>query len=180
MAIAHAKQWVQAPIADVWAVWSQLEAWTYWAGVGEVTLERRGAEHEHGPGAIRTLSLMGLTLREEVTARVDQQRLSYVVHSGLPVRSCEGEVVFDERPHGTVVRWRVDLKPRVPGTGPALVAALQLGMRYVLGRLENRMAPLEAHRAECPYADSPDGHHPSLRLKGRNVVRRALLHTRRF
>jgi hypothetical protein len=68
--------------------------------------------------------------------------------------------------------------PRIPATGRVIAVGARLTLNHVLDRLENRMAPLASHRSECPYADSPDGKIPGLRLPGRAALKRALLQAR--
>lgn len=172
------KRWIEAPPDDVWAVLTTHTGWTYWAGVGVVTLDRPGRDSPNGVGAIRVVRAPGLTLREQVTAFEPGERLAYRILSGAPTRNHAGEITLEERPHGTVVRWTVEFEPRVPGTGRVLAAGMRLTLSYILGRLENRMAPLEKHRSECPYADAPDGKNPGLRLRGRAAIHRALLAAR--
>ena len=171
MVTLHAKGFMKAPPADVWAVFTELEGWTYWAGVGQVTREQPGRDELNGVGAIRATHLVGPPIREQVTVFEPHSRYGYTLLSGAPIKDHAGEVVFEERPHGTVVRWTVNFKPTVPGTGWVIGKTVELALKHILSRLNNRMAPLEDHRVECPYADSQDAPSSYL-LKGRRAIAR--------
>ncbi len=175
MAAIDEKQWVEASCEDVWAVCTEFEGWSFWAGVGAVEIETPGEGGPNTVGTVATVQAPGLTLRFRVTALERPNLLCYTLLSRGPFRGHTGRIVFEARPHGTVVRWHVDFSPRVPGTRRAVAFATGLALRFVLERLENRLAPLEKHRSHCPYSDAPDGKGPTLRLRGRAALRRALL-----
>ena len=170
------RQWIEARPEDVWAVLTEHEGWTFWAGVGRVTLEQPGTDSRNGVGAIRIIRAPGATLREQVTVFEAPTLFEYTILTGAPVRDYVGSLRLEERPHGTLVHWHVSFRPRVPGTGRVVSAIFRTALRFVPGRLGNRMAPLEKHRTECPYGDGQDGRPRRLSLTGRSArPRRGLL-----
>ncbi len=99
----------------------------------KVVLEREGDPPPNGVGAIRRLSTGGPTLREEVLVYEPGRRFSYTLLSGLPVRDHVGTVELTANDGGTAVVYAVRTTPTVPLAGGAVVAAIKLAIRQLLG-----------------------------------------------
>ena len=93
--------------------------------IRKATLEREGDPAPNGLGAIRVLSLVGPPLREEVVAYEPDQRFSYALLSGLPVRDYLGSVELSADGAGTQMAYTVRLTPTVPLVGAAVVAVVK-------------------------------------------------------
>lgn len=160
-------RYVPGPVQAVWDVYTELEGWTYWAGVGIVTLEREGRTETNGVGAIRSIDLVGPAIREEVVRFEPPHHFAYTVLSGVPVKGHLGEVTLESEGVGTRITWSVRFEPRVLGTGGLLKRIIRRALDSILSQLANRMADDATHRAQCPY--SPDKRHqphPLARLAG--------------
>jgi uncharacterized protein YndB with AHSA1/START domain len=96
-------------------------------------LEREGEPAPNGVGAIRVLSSVGPPLREEVLAYERPSRFSYCVLSGLPVRDHVGTVALAPQGEGTKITYAVRLMPTVPLGGFAVVGAIKLAIKQLLG-----------------------------------------------
>jgi uncharacterized protein YndB with AHSA1/START domain len=96
-------------------------------------LEREGEPAPNGVGSIRVLSVAGPPLREETIAYEPPARFSYKLLSGLPLRDHVGTVELTPRDGGTRVVYAVHTTPTVPLAGAAVVAAVKLGVRQLLG-----------------------------------------------
>lgn len=96
-------------------------------------LEREGNPAPNGVGAIRVLSAVGPPLREEVLVYEPSQRFSYKLLSGLPVRDHVGTVELRPADGGTEVAYAVRTTPTVPLAGAAVVAAVKVGIKQLLG-----------------------------------------------
>ena len=145
-------RYVPGPLKAAWAVYTELEGWTYWANVGTAALEREGHETRNGVGAIRKITLVGPPVREEVTRFEPPHHFEYKVLSGVPTRNHHAAVTLEEEGTGTRLTWTVHFEPRVPGTGRAIRRVMRLVLESVLREFANRMADEAEHRAQCPYA----------------------------
>lgn len=96
-------------------------------------LEREGRPAPNGVGAIRVLGAVGPPLREEVLVYEPSQRFSYKLLSGLPVRDHVGTVELRPADGGTEVAYAVRTTPTVPLAGAAVVAAVKVGIKQLLG-----------------------------------------------
>jgi uncharacterized protein YndB with AHSA1/START domain len=96
-------------------------------------LDREGEPAPNGVGAIRVLGSVGPPLREEVIVYEPSTRFSYKLLSGLPVREHVGTVELTPQGDGTKVVYVVRLMPNVPVLGGAVVAAVKIAVKQLLG-----------------------------------------------
>ena len=96
-------------------------------------LEREGEPAPNGVGSIRVLSAIGPPLREETIAYEAPRRFSYTLLSGLPVRDHVGTVELSPSGDGTRVVYAVRTHPTLPLVGGAVVAAVKVGVKQLLG-----------------------------------------------
>lgn len=108
---------IAAPRGRVWEILSHHEGMPAWFPAREVVRRRPGSPEPDGVGAVRVVRASGLALEERITVFKPEERLEYVVVGGAPLRDHRGEVVLSRDPLGTSVRWRVEMAPRIPGTG---------------------------------------------------------------
>jgi uncharacterized protein YndB with AHSA1/START domain len=95
-------------------------------------LEREGDPAPNGVGAIRVLSAVGPSLREEVLAYQPSTRFSYTLISGAPVRDHVGTVELMPAGAGTKVVYAVRTTPTIPVVGPVVVAVVKQGIKQLL------------------------------------------------
>jgi hypothetical protein len=72
-------------------------------------------------------------MREEVLAYEPSTRFSYKLLSGLPVRDHVGTVELTPSGAGTKVVYAVQTTPTLPLVGGAVLVALKLGIKQLIG-----------------------------------------------
>jgi uncharacterized protein YndB with AHSA1/START domain len=92
-------------------------------------LEREGEPAPNGLGAIRRLTVVGPPLREEVIAYELDERFSYKLLSGLPVRDHIGTVKLTAAGGGTEMVYAVRTQPTVPVVGAIVVAVVKQAVK---------------------------------------------------
>jgi uncharacterized protein YndB with AHSA1/START domain len=129
---------IAAPPERIWAILADHEAMTEWLPVREVVRRRPGEGDPNGLGAVRVVRGSGLALEERITGFEPPRRLEYRLLEGAPVRDHRGEVCLEPDGDGTRVRWRVELRPLVPGTGWLLRRLVDRMLRAALRGLDRR------------------------------------------
>jgi hypothetical protein len=125
--------------ADPAAVFSLLknsDTWPRWSMFDSAVLERAGNDEPHGVGAIRIFSTRVSRAREQVTELISDQRLSYVLLSGLPLRNYQADVrLTPSGDGGTLIDWTASFQCR-HGTG----WFWRIFMNRILSRLAMQLA----------------------------------------
>ena len=126
---------VAAPPETVFDVLTDHRRYPEITPLRKAELEREGEPAPNGLGAIRVLSapLPGPPMREEVIAYERPRRFSYTILSGLPFRDHVGTVELTPSGDGTKVVYAVRTHPTVPLVGAAVVAAVKVGVKQLLG-----------------------------------------------
>jgi uncharacterized protein YndB with AHSA1/START domain len=104
----------------IWEILTDHEGMPRWFPAREVIRRSPGSPDPNGVGAVRVVRASGLAIEERVTAFEPGKRLEYVVTGGVPLRNHRGQVVLDtsdSEGDRCSVRWSVELRPRIPGTG---------------------------------------------------------------
>jgi hypothetical protein len=127
---------MQAPANAVWSRLIDHENMADWAPIRSARLAREGSPDRNGPGAVRHIRSLGTTIEEEVTEWQPPSRYQYRLTRGVPIRNHSGEVAIEPRGDKCCVRWTVEFKPRVPGTGFLIGLALRLALGGMLKRLD--------------------------------------------
>jgi uncharacterized protein YndB with AHSA1/START domain len=124
---------IDAPIDVVFDVLTDHRGYTRFSpAVRRVNLEQEGNPAPNGVGAIRAFPVIGPPVREQVTEYVAPTRFAYRILSGVPVREHTGVVDLSEQGGGTLMSYRVETTPRLPGyLGSGLTAFL----RFAVGQL---------------------------------------------
>jgi Polyketide cyclase / dehydrase and lipid transport len=102
--------------AAVFALLKNCNTWPRWSMFDSAVLERAGDDEPHGVGAIRVFSTRVSRAREQVTELIPNQRLSYVLLSGLPLRNYRAAVSLTPSGGGTLIDWTASFQCR-HGTG---------------------------------------------------------------
>ncbi len=93
------------------------DTWPRWSLFNSFELERAGNGECFGVGAIRTFSTRVSKTTEQVTELIPDQKLSYVLLSGLPLRNYQAVVQLSSPESGvTLVNWTASFQCRY-GTG---------------------------------------------------------------
>ena len=108
---------VPAPPEQVWEVVIDHKGWADWAGIKEAVLRCQGHPPPNGLGAIRVFRAKGLAIEEEIVGFEPPRRMEYRLTAGAPVRDHRGEVRLEPCDAGTLVIWKVEFRPLIPGTG---------------------------------------------------------------
>lgn len=128
-----------APPEVVWEWIADHERMREWMPVAEVVRRRPGRPDENGAGAVRTVRCSPFVYEEEIVASKPPERMEWVLKEGAPVREMKGEVLLTAEPGGTRIRWRLVLRPLVPGTGPLLRRAFERQVRRGLEGLAHKV-----------------------------------------
>ena len=127
-----------APLAITWSVLADQAGMAAWTPARTVTITHQGEPRPAGVGTIRVLSLVPLTICEQIIAVDEPNRLTYRLLSGIPVRDYVGQTILTGTDRGTDIVWTVTLTPRWPGTTFAVrrvVKALAAGLARQSERL---------------------------------------------
>ena len=89
----------------VWPLIEDAARFCEWGPWTQSGYDRPGDDSQHGPGAIRRISLGRTTTIERVLEADPTRRLSYEVVSGIPVRNYKAVVQLTPRPDGTLIHW---------------------------------------------------------------------------
>lgn len=122
-----------APSA-VWALLADSASWPTWTPIERAVVDRPAGPD--GTGELRSFTTGRVTVHEEVTERVPDSRLVYVLRSGLAVRDYRAEITL--RPAaggGTAIRWHTTFEAKVPGMGWVYRRALDKATRQFVAGL---------------------------------------------
>lgn len=120
---------IAAPPETVFAVLTDHRKYAELTPLRKSELEREGEPSPNGLGAIRKLTAVGPPLREEVIAYEPDERFSYKLISGLPVRDHVGTVKLTAVGAGTEMIYAVRTHPTVPVVGPVIVAVVKQAVK---------------------------------------------------
>lgn len=123
---------IAAPPETVFEVLTDHRRYAELTPLRKSELEREGEPAPNGLGAIRKLTAVGPPLREEVIAYQPDERFSYKLISGLPVRDHVGTVELTAKGSGTEMVYAVRTQPTVPVVGVAVVAAVKQGVKGLI------------------------------------------------
>jgi uncharacterized protein YndB with AHSA1/START domain len=123
------KREIAAPPETVFAVLTDHRKYSELTPLRKSELEREGEPAPNGLGAIRKLTAVGPPLREEVIAFEPDERFSYKLLSGLPVRDHVGTVELTADGSGTKMVYAVRTHPTVPVVGAVIVAVVKQAVK---------------------------------------------------
>ncbi|QWF80008.1 SRPBCC family protein [Amycolatopsis sp. CA-230715] len=96
----------------------------------------RAAERPGDIGAIRSVGLWPVLLREETVEYEQDRKHSYRFAGFAPVKDYLGVVTFTPNSSGgTDVRWSGSFSEKAPGTGAPALAAFRTVIRFLSARL---------------------------------------------
>ena len=106
-----------APAEVIFKHLAVAEAWGEWGSFPtKATRERAGDKAPNGVGAIRKIP----PAREQVVEYDPPKHYAYIALSGLPLRHYRADVTLEPKGDNTLIRWRAEFEPKIPGTGPVI------------------------------------------------------------
>jgi uncharacterized protein YndB with AHSA1/START domain len=126
---------IDAPIDVVFDVLTDHRGYSRFSPLfRSVTLEREGDPAPNGLGALRAFHSVGPPIREEVTEYVAPTRFAYRMLSGAPVRDHTGLVELSAQGNATLMTYRVESFPRLPGVlGSGVMAFMRMAIGQIAG-----------------------------------------------
>ena len=109
------RETTQAKPAALWRLLGDSSTWPSWTPVETFELERPGGAD--GLGEIRRFKTGRVRIREEIVERQTDQRLTYILLSGLAVRNYRAEIDLTPQAGATEIRWHTTFDAKVPGAG---------------------------------------------------------------
>ena len=82
-----------------------------------IEVEEKGDPEANGVGAIRNTNMKGVKTRERLEAVDEPNSITYRLLSGAPVKEYLGTVNVVAQDGATLIKWDVNLKPKIPGIG---------------------------------------------------------------
>jgi Polyketide cyclase / dehydrase and lipid transport len=117
-----------------------------WSQIGSFEHLRSGAGERFGVGSRRIFRTWPLKLVEEVVELVPDQRVSYIVHSGLPFRDYRSSIEFAPVPGGGAsIYWHSSFFPTIPGTAFLCRAFMHSVLAKMVPALAAEAERLESH-----------------------------------
>lgn len=129
---------VSAPPEKVWALLADHEGMKRWAPVREVIRRRPGSPDPNGVGCIRTVRAFGIVVDERITAFEPFARLDYTLVEGAPIRDHVARITLAAEEGATCLRWNVQFRAVVPGTGWLIEKVMRRGLEALLDALRRR------------------------------------------
>jgi uncharacterized protein YndB with AHSA1/START domain len=126
----------------VYALLRDGATWPDWSPLGSFELMRAGDEGGESVGAVRVFKTGRVRSQERIVELVPDEKLSYVLEDGLPLRDYRADVELAPVADGTQIRWHSSFHAKVPGTGPLY--------RWQLGKFIQRTVDGLAQYAEKP------------------------------
>jgi uncharacterized protein YndB with AHSA1/START domain len=135
---ARAYRRTDLPAAQLWGVLADHAGMTTWFPGLTVGLDHCGQPPPNGVGAIRLVRMLGLTVREEITAFQPPHRLAYRCVSRLPLRNYAGEVILTPRGAVTEVTWVLSCDNRFFLVQPLLSCTTRIFLAAFLAAARRR------------------------------------------
>ncbi len=102
----------------VYALLADGASWPTWSPLGSFDLVRPSDDGGEGVGAVRLFRTGRVRSRERIVELIPDQRLSYVLEAGLPLRDYRADVDLRPLADGTEIHWRSTFDAKLPGSGP--------------------------------------------------------------
>ena len=124
---------VAAPPETIFEVLTDHRRYAEYTPLRKARLEREGDPAPNGVGAIRVLTAVGPSLREEVIAYQPPTRFAYKLLSGAPLRDHVGTVEITPGADGrSKVVYALRTTPTVPLVGPLVVLVVKQAIGSLL------------------------------------------------
>ena len=139
---------IAAPAQATWDVIADHQRMSDWIGPGSVRRTVDGAPVPDARGSERLLTLLGLSVTEQVVGYEPPRSYRYRVTNGSPFVSHQGEIRLRADGDHTDLTWTIRFRPKLPGTGRPLAALLS---RLLARVLRTGLKPyIETHTTHIP------------------------------
>ena len=101
-----------------------------------VEVEEKGNAGSNNVGAIRTITIGSVKVRERLVSVDPPRTFSYTVLSGAPMMGHLGKAEFIPQGAATEIRWSAEFKPRVPGTGWIVGMVTRKAINHLIDEIE--------------------------------------------
>lgn len=108
---------IAASADAVWEVMVDHVRYSKWSTAKRVSVEIEGVPAPNGLGAVRVFHAGPMSVREQVTAWVPHQQMSYRLLSEQLAKNYTSDMVLTMNGDMTTLTWSSSLQPRIPGTG---------------------------------------------------------------
>lgn len=117
-----------APAPVVYDLLTDVTRWPEWlGGVRAAVWEYPGTANSR-TGAIRRITMSGLTMREKILIADRPYHHAYTILSGIPVTDHRADVHISTTSSGSRIVWKATFRPRIPLTGPLIWLMLRASM----------------------------------------------------
>ena len=118
-------------------VWSLIGDFTKAPGPDiKVEVEKEGDPAKNGAGTIRTITIGKVCVKEILDTANPPNSFSYRILSGAPMKEYNGKVNLENVDGATLIRWKADIKPKIPFTGPILVKVAKGAVNGLIDSVE--------------------------------------------
>ena len=125
---------VKLPVEKVWSLIGDFTA-TPGPDI-KVEVEKQGDPDKNGAGTIRTITIGKVRVKEILDSASPPDSFTYRILSGAPMKEYLGKLKFEESDGATLIRWQVDIKPKIPFTGPILVKVAKGAVNGLIDAVE--------------------------------------------
>jgi carbon monoxide dehydrogenase subunit G len=130
---------IEATPESVWNALADHESMGSWWPQKNITLVTEGTPERNGVGAVRRMHGLGAVLEEEVVAWNEGTGYDYRLRKGAPLKDHLGSIRVLPRGNTTLVQWRIELRPLLPGTGAITQWILRKLICHALKKLKNQL-----------------------------------------
>lgn len=130
---------VSGPIERVFERLTDHEAMADWPGVQACRLVAQG-QPRNGLGAVRRITVAGLTLDEEVVLYQPPRRFDYRIIRGLPIEHHASVRLSEDGGGGVTIDWQIRMSSRVPLLARGMALVLRIGLWRALRHLAKQLA----------------------------------------
>ena len=108
----------EASPAAIFPLLKNSATWPLWSMIDKCELVRTAEGELHGVGSQRRFYTGRLTMFEEIVELLPNERVSYVLHSGFPLKEYRAETILEPLAGSrTRITWRSSFYPKYWGTG---------------------------------------------------------------
>jgi catechol 2,3-dioxygenase-like lactoylglutathione lyase family enzyme len=132
----------EATSDQLWNALSDHESMGDWWPQKNISLVTEGSPERNGVGAVRRMCGLGAVLEEEVVAWYEGTGYDYRLRSGAPIKDHCGSIrILPDGKH-TLVQWRIEFRPMIPGSGAITQWVLRKLICHALLKLKKRLEEL--------------------------------------
>lgn len=122
------KRSCDAPAQVIYDLLADVERWPIWLPNVRTACWENLVNHGSNEGAIRRITVGGLTMREKILVAESPHHHAYTILSGIPVADHRADVHIADRPGGSSILWTATFRPRVAFMGPLIWLMLRVSM----------------------------------------------------